>query len=250
MDSRVSSTVVHRPGRSQRPAFTLVELLTVMAVLAILASLLLAACGKARASSQSITCVNNLRQLQIAWLMYADDHTDTLPPNQDHFSDGAWRSLPGSWVVGNAQEDSSSTNIESGVLFPYIRALPIYHCPADRTRFSAKKPLNGAAFSGRVKDKTTRISNPVDVFVLLDASGWTINDGVFNLACACESGDANWYDDPSDRHSMGCNLTFADGRVGRLKWQWPKTAGSYATRSVNQADLHDLQRLQALIPEP
>ena len=135
--SYIRSEQTTQTAAQVRRGFTLIELLVVIAIIAVLAGMLLPALSKAKAKGQAIVCLGNLKQLQTAWLMYADDHTDLMPHTRlDNGGPPHYRALPGSWVLGNALLDVSLTNLQTGTLFPYHEEVGIFRCPSDWTRTS------------------------------------------------------------------------------------------------------------------
>ena len=249
---------------SARNAFTLIELLVVIAIIAILAGLLLPALARAKTKAQAIKCLVNLNQLQLAWLIYPDDHGDRLPPQISGIDPitSALIGLPGSWILGNVQYDLTSSNIENGVLFPYNRSAAIYHCPTDkstvtghphllRTRsYSLNWYLGDVAppqiHVPRIKLRSSEIVSPGPslVYAFIDEDDRDINDGTF---FSPEEYDHSWDDLPAIRHALGCNLSFADGHAVHWRWRWPKKESG---PPVNPDDSQDLQRLWLASPGP
>jgi len=235
-------------------AFTLMELLVVIGIIAILAALLLPVLSSAKGKAQQTQCLNNLKQLQTGWQSYLGDNNDTMPPN-------LWDKVPGwdagsavgSWVVGNAHNDITPDNIQKGVQWKYNAALPVYHCPTDKSQttddsmprfrsysllnYLGADPADTGATASRNKQRGNQLRQPSNVIAFACEDSQSINDGIFfvNLPSS-----AQWKDLPSFRHANGGLFSFADGHVEYWKW---KSGGP-------PNDDQDLARVQAALPEP
>ena len=270
--------------RFQR-GFTLIELLVVIAIIAILAGILLPALSRAKAQGQAAACLNNLKQLQTAYLMYVDDHDDWLPPSISR--NGA--NILGSWVLGNAKLDVTTSNLEAGLLWEYLRSAGIYRCPTDqstvqshksqrRTRsysmnaWLRTKSYNDPYIMGldidfgqhlAQRQKYSQIPRPTGVFVFIDEHEQSIYDGEFHVS-QTNPDDARlrddqpagmapamvnrWFKLPADRHNQSANLSFADGHVELHRWKAPKRFNTYRQPAASDQDLLDLRYVQSVIP--
>jgi prepilin-type N-terminal cleavage/methylation domain-containing protein len=254
--------------------FTLIELLVVIAIIAILAAMLLPVLAKAKAKGQAISCVNNVKQLQFAWITYAQDNNDALPCDISATDGSMQRALPSSWVVGNTQTDTNTSNLQNGVLFKYVGGVGVYRCPADnstvlnhpgllRTRsYSLSVWLNGDLSQAGgpnfkygtwpyIKGRYTQLLNPAQIFAFTEEHEQSIDDGVMGLKHPLDGpvGTGDWFDLPSDRHHQGCSISFADGHAFTWRWKYPKHFKYHMQPAAPAEDLKDLQQMQTWTPQ-
>jgi prepilin-type N-terminal cleavage/methylation domain-containing protein/prepilin-type processing-associated H-X9-DG protein len=238
--------------RRQQSGFTLIELLVVIAIIAILASLLLPALSRGKEKAQAVVCLGNLKQLNLGWTLYADDNSDSLPPN---VREGASPSAsPPNWVSGRMRYETmgappsefpQSTNTSlmidpaPGHIGPYIRAAKVYKCPSDKSyiilsgqKHARVRSYSMSEFMGFYEDgidlggkffrKLSEVSPSSERFVFIDEHEDCVIYGQF-LFKTVQWRRFGWADIPAARHAGSGVISFADGHVEIKKWLDPRT---------------------------
>jgi len=231
-----------------RRGFTLIELLVVIAIIAILAGKLLPALAKSKTKAQGIFCVNNLKQLQLGWMLYADDHDSVMPG----VNGGSVAGL-GQWVSGwldFAPNNTHNTNLlylldrKFAQIGPYLNSAGSYRCPADKSvaRFGGQNLARVRSVSAnmwmnyiggiavgqdkyRIFKKTSDLTGlaPSQAWVFLDEREDSINDGLFQTDLKNRGKAAVIVDYPASYHNRAAGLSFADGHAEIKKWLDPRT---------------------------
>ena len=227
-------------------AFTLIELLVVIAIIAILAAMLLPTLAKAKAKTKGIYCMNNTKQVMVAWHMYNGDNNDKIVESYH----GGTAPPPGSsaWVQGwldwdvTANDDNTNTMIlieeQYSKLAKYFsKEKNIFRCPSDtylnpnqraRGWTTRARSISGNIGIGNGNAETGPFNSiykhirkaseftypgPAETWVYLDEHPDSINDaGFFN------PNQTQWIDVPATYHNGAAGFAFADGHSEIHKW--------------------------------
>jgi len=223
------------PLSAEKPArplaFTLVELLVVIGIIAVLAALLLPALTSAKASARGTGCANHHHQLISAWCLYTDENADRLPSITN-------------WVVGDMSHPREATNAlllvnpQLSLFARYIPVASVYKCPADDSALVRSVSMNSRlnpdgpwwiAGGGSIYESFTsrqQIRKPAGIYVTLDERSDSINDAAFCVDMSntgnMEGRGANtpyWMVDyPGSYHAKTDRLSFVDGHVETHRW--------------------------------
>jgi prepilin-type N-terminal cleavage/methylation domain-containing protein len=225
---------------SRNRAFTLIELLVVIAIIAILAAMLLPALSKAKIKAQATFCMNNEKQLTLAWIIYADDFNSRLVPNVGDAQPVQYYNTNGTWCYGNVSglpDETNSVYLTTSLLGPYTKSSGIYKCPGDpgnpagtpRVRsISMNCFVNGIGGSQNTAStgnsyvtfrKTSDLIQSTQWYVFLDEKPTSINDGYFECLMGNDTQTSVYVqDDPSQVHGGACGFGFSDGHSELHKW--------------------------------
>lgn len=237
----------HR-ARTSRSAFTLIEILVVIAIIALLSAILFPVFAKVRENGRKTVCNSNLKQMGLAFLQYTADYNGRFPGSGDGYTApddpsgnsacfastcNGWKKGKGHWVAGPADDTRAGSflaatespfepmkdpngkiyqaSVKDGALGSYMKQASMFYCPSDP--YGQDKALSYSMNCALTLLPRTRIKNEDEIVLLVDEQG--PNDGFFwavsGKLAKVSTGESS--DELTSRHNGGGNILFTDGHV-------------------------------------
>jgi prepilin-type N-terminal cleavage/methylation domain-containing protein/prepilin-type processing-associated H-X9-DG protein len=255
-------------------AFTLVELLVVIAIIALLAAMLLPVLSRAKARAYAVNCLNDVKQLQLAWHLYADENREFIPGNDWQSEAGAGGNARGNlnWLTGwlDPRQANNTDNTNSLLLLDpqwsslgnYVASAKVYRCPASRVTamegaayYPLARTLSMSGWMGynstilnqgyQLFRKTTALAqlSASDALVFVEERDDSIDDGYFAIDMVA----SQLVNFPSAFHGGAGAVTFADGHSEIHRWRSPEVLA--AQQSGVPTVKHEYQPVAANNPD-
>jgi prepilin-type N-terminal cleavage/methylation domain-containing protein/prepilin-type processing-associated H-X9-DG protein len=198
--------------RRNRTGFTLIELLVVIAIIAILAAILFPVFARARENARRTSCLNNLKQIGLAFMQYTQDYDEMYPMIGYNTGDTV------RYPDGNTGNNNWIVRV-----YPYVNSTQIFNCPSNSdtpwaggTNAASVVSYGANARLVNVPLSLAAVEKPAETLLLADSDG-QLPYGVFDYYFAppyyTGTSATRWMD---DRHLEGANIAFADGHA---KWK-------------------------------
>lgn len=265
---------------NKRRGFTLIELLVVIAIIAILLAILMPALNRVKEQGKRAACLANLKQLTLAWSMYADENDDRVvngeaygggdgtapvPTSGIHAGEQWWTGddVGDFWAGINLAQQVQERAIRAGALYPYCKNVNLYRCPTgnrgEMRTYTITDAINGlrrdGTYSGNVGMRVGRtvlwvkkrsdisVPGPANRIVFLDEGRITPD------SYATHYMNERWWDPPFVRHGDGTNVSFADGHADYWKFMGSKTLTTGKLAAVPGRTATDLHQMQPVSEE-